>query len=179
MRPLVTPRLLLEPLVAAHADEMFVVLADPSIYAFENSPPRSLAWLRERYARLESRRSADRTEIWLNWVVRHVELHAAMGYVQATVFTDHTALIAYEFASAHWGRGFAREAVATMLTELAAAYRVDVVGAVFKRNNLRSRQLLEHLGVEPAAAPSFPCAHAAPDEDAMRMRLGPPPSPPR
>jgi RimJ/RimL family protein N-acetyltransferase len=171
MRPVATARLRLEPLATAHAEEMFVVLSDPAIYAFENAPPASLAALRERYARLESRRSADGSETWLNWVVRHAESDEALGYVQATVFSDGTALIAYEFASAHWGRGYAHEAVTAMLAELGAAYRVDVAGAVFKRSNVRSRRLLERLGMEPAAEQAFPFAHAATDEDAMRTRI--------
>ena len=42
IRPLETPRLVLEPQVAAHADEMFIVLSDPAIYEFENAPPGSV-----------------------------------------------------------------------------------------------------------------------------------------
>ena len=34
--------------LAAHADEMFVVLSDPAIYEFENAPPASADALRER-----------------------------------------------------------------------------------------------------------------------------------
>lgn len=62
MRTIATARLALEPQVAAHADEMFVVLADPAIYEHENEPPASVEWLRERYRRLESRRSPDGRE---------------------------------------------------------------------------------------------------------------------
>ena len=60
----------LEPQIAAHAAEMYAVLADPAIYEFENAPPPSRQWLAERYARLEARRSADGSQRWLNWVVR-------------------------------------------------------------------------------------------------------------
>jgi RimJ/RimL family protein N-acetyltransferase len=171
MRLIATARLRLEPLTAEHADEMFGVLSDPAIYTFENSPPASLAGLRERYARLESRRSADGSEQWLNWVVRLADVAEPLGYVQATVLDDHTALIAYEFASAHWGRGYAQEAVVAMLGELAAAYGVNMAGAVFKQANFRSRRLLQRLGMEPAAEQAFPRAHAASDEDAMRLPL--------
>ena len=60
----------LEPLVAAHAAQMFEVLSDPAIYEFENEPPRSPELLAQRYERLESRRSTDGAEQWLNWVIR-------------------------------------------------------------------------------------------------------------
>jgi hypothetical protein len=49
---------------------MFAVLCDPAIYEFENEPPPSVEWLRARFAKLESRRSPDGEEQWLNWVVR-------------------------------------------------------------------------------------------------------------
>src|SRR3954469_245445 len=109
MRELRTPRLVLEPQVEAHADAMFELLSDPAIYEYENEPPESLAWLRGRFRKLESRASGDGTEQWLNWVVRFDRDLA--GYVQATIHADRRAGIAYVFASRHWGRGLAREAV--------------------------------------------------------------------
>jgi hypothetical protein len=39
-----TNSLTLEPQVAGHAEEMFVVLSDPAIYEYENEPPPSLEW---------------------------------------------------------------------------------------------------------------------------------------
>ena len=65
-----TGSLTLEPQTAAHAEEMFAVLSDPAIYEHENEPPLSLEWLRARFAKLESRRSADGQQQWLNWVIR-------------------------------------------------------------------------------------------------------------
>src|SRR5919109_5028579 len=102
MRAIEGPRLVLEPQMAAHAAEMFDVLSDPAIYAHENSPPRSLEWLRTRFEKLESRRSPDGTQLWLNWVVR-LKTGALVGYVQATVYPSRSAAIAYEFSSAYWG----------------------------------------------------------------------------
>jgi hypothetical protein len=51
MRTLTASHGVLEPLVAGHAREMFAVLSDPAICEFENSPPASEAWLRQRYER--------------------------------------------------------------------------------------------------------------------------------
>ena len=170
MRSIRTLRLLLEPQLAAHADEMFAVLSDPAIYEFENEPPRSLEWLSQRFRELESRRSADGTQGWLNWVVRLSDLRA-IGYVQATVYPDRTALIAYEFNSVHWGKGVAREAVEALLRELADSYRVTTAGAVFKRTNHRSRKLLERLGMKSTAASQFPSELASKDEDAAAKSL--------
>ena len=65
-----TARLLLEPITAGHAEAMFRVLDDPSLYRYMPSEiPRESAWLRERYARLSLGASPDASELWLNWVV--------------------------------------------------------------------------------------------------------------
>src|SRR6267378_8318683 len=115
MRIVETESLTLEPQTAAHAEEMFVVLSDPAIYAYENKPPRSLEWLRARFTKLETRLSADGREQWLNWVIR-LPTSALIGYVQATVREDGRAAIAYELSSAYWGRGLARQAVKAMIS---------------------------------------------------------------
>jgi RimJ/RimL family protein N-acetyltransferase len=167
MRPLSTPRLTLEPQCAAHADAMFAVLGDPEIYIYENEPPVSLEWLRKRFAALEARRSPDGCEQWLNWVLRQ-RSDELIGYVQATVGAEGRAFIAYDLASAHWGRGLAREAVEAMIDELASRYGVHTLVAVFKRANTRSRRLLERLGFTPAVV-----AAAEPDEDMMERELAP------
>lgn len=144
-----TSRLVLEPLVAGHAEEMFAALADPALYEYENEPPESLEWLRARYRKLESRQSPDGSQAWLNWVVR-VRGERAMGFVQATVYPEGWADVAYVLASAHWGRGYAAEAVAAMMDELAESYGVTRCEAVYKSANRRSRRLLDRLGfVEP------------------------------
>lgn len=171
IRPLETPRLVLEPQVAAHADEMFVVLSDPAIYEFENAPPASAEALRERYRALEVRRSPDGEQLWLNWVVRLQDGGVAIGYVQATVLPDAAALVAYEFNSAWWGRGLAHEAVAAAMRELSQHLGVTRYGAVFKTTNERSRRLLARLGMCPAARGEFPWALVEAGESAMTMAL--------
>ena len=80
---------------------------------------------------------------------------------------DATALIAYEFNSAWWGRGLAHEAVAAVLRELAGRLGVERVGAVFKSANERSRRLLARLGMRTAGPRRFPSDLAEADESAM------------
>lgn len=145
MRALQTPRLVLEPQQARHADEMFPLLCDPAIYRHENAPPPSRDWLEQRYARLESRRSPDGRAHWLNWVVRLGATGPLIGYVQATVEADGQALVAYEFNSAHWGLGYGTEAVRAMLGELAVRWRAHRARAVLKHANRRSMALLLRL----------------------------------
>lgn len=150
MRVLATPTLRLEPQVQAHAPEMFALLYDPAIHEHENAPPSSLTWLSQRFAWLEARQSTDGQERWLNWVIRLLPSDELAGYVQATIYPDGRAAIAYELASIFWGRGLAQAAVAAMLAELAESYQVQRLTATLKRTNLRSLRLLQRLGFQPA-----------------------------
>ncbi|HUH91535.1 MAG TPA: GNAT family N-acetyltransferase [Casimicrobiaceae bacterium] len=168
MRTLATDRLTLEPQTAEHAEEMFAVLSDPAIYEYENQPPPSLAWLRKRFARLESRRSGNGRERWLNWVIR-LPSSELIGYVQATVHDDGHAAIAYELSSAHWGRGLAQNAVAAMIRELAECYGVGRLTAVLKRDNRRSGRLLERLGFAEAP-PDVRARHEVEPGETMMCR---------
>lgn len=140
---------MLEPQTAAHAEEMFKVLSDPAIYEYENAPPQSLEWLRERFTKLETRRSRDGNEHWLNWVIR-LPTSDLVGYVQATVYPDGRAAIAYELASKFWHRGLGSDAVSAMIPALVQDYGVRQLTAVFKQANHRSRRLLERLGFATA-----------------------------
>ena len=166
MRPVKTDVLRLEPQVAAHAEAMFAVLADPAIYEHENEPPPSLEWLRTRFEKLETRRSADASELWLNWVIR-LPGAGLIGYVQATVIPDVRAEIAYVLASEHWGRGLAQEAVSAMIGELVEFHGVRSLSAELKRTNVRSRRLLERLGFALASPELHAERRVEPDEFLM------------
>ena len=107
------------------------MLSDPAIYEYENAPPASMEWLRARYEKLETRRSADGSEQWLNWVIRMTGA-GLIGYVQATLHADGSAAIAYEMSSAWWGRGLGRRATEAMLRELVHHYGVTTIFAVAK-----------------------------------------------
>lgn len=148
MRVVEAGNLRLEPQTAQHATEMFVVLSDPAIYEYENEPPMSVDWLRERFSRLEARTSRDGREQWLNWVIR-IPSSELIGYVQATVYAGGRANIAYVLSSAYWGRGHARRAAEAMMVELAGRYGVRDIFAVLKAANVRSVRLLERLGFAP------------------------------
>lgn len=165
--------LTLEPLRAAHAEEMFELLSDPAIYEYEEGPPPSVEWLRDRYRRLESRRSPDGTEHWLNWIIRLANGLVA-GYVQASARTDGHCHIAYVLGSRWWGRGLALQSAEAMIAELGSAYGVRTLWAVFKKNNHRSRRLLERLGFEPAPVAEYDTHAVGPDECLMtrEIRLG-------
>ncbi|MEQ1832935.1 MAG: GNAT family N-acetyltransferase, partial [Candidatus Eisenbacteria bacterium] len=155
----------LEPLTVAHADEMFALLSDASLYEFmDGEPPVSLDALRELYARLESRRSPDGGQRWLNWIVRAPD-GRAIGFVQATVCEPVgdaapagasggpcSAWIAYVIASGERGRGHATAATAAMIQHLHAAHAVGPLLARVEAANEHSVRLLERLGFRPATS---------------------------
>ena len=170
MHTIRTDNLIIEPQTEGHAEAMYRVLSDPAIYEFENEPPRSIDWLRERFRFLESRLSPEGDERWLNWVIRLPGGNLA-GYVQATVQPDGTADIAYVLGSGYWGKGYARRAVEAMIAELRGRYGVHTLRAVFKTANFRSRRLLERLSFEPVAADDSLATEAEPDESVMTLRM--------
>jgi RimJ/RimL family protein N-acetyltransferase len=163
----------LEPLVVAHAHEMFRVLSDPAIYECENQPPRSEEWLVGRYKLLENRGSPDGTEQWLNWVVR-LPTGELAGYVQATVFASGTSYVAYELNSRYWRQGIGSDAVTAMLEELHATYSVHTFVAVLKSANHRSIAFLERLGFAPASQVQATQFRPEADERVMMKTLAAP-----
>jgi ribosomal-protein-alanine N-acetyltransferase len=162
---------MLEPQVATHAHEMFVVLSDPAIYEFENEPPPSEEWLHSRFQLLESRRSGDGREQWLNWVIR-LPGGSLAGYVQATVLENHSAFVAYELNSQHWRQGIGSSAVRAMLQELHVQYDVTDFIAVLKAANYRSKALLEKLGFSAASPEQQVLYRDEPDELVMLQSVG-------
>jgi [ribosomal protein S5]-alanine N-acetyltransferase len=145
---------------------MFFVLGDPAIYEFENAPPVSEQWLTERFRKLESRRSADGSELWLNWVIRLPSGELA-GYVQATVRPGDTAQVAYELASRFWGRGLGSASVSAMLAEVGTSCDVHHFLATLKSSNFRSRRLLALLGFQTATPGESARVPIEPDEILM------------
>lgn len=172
MRTLQAPGLTLEPQVAAHATELYAVLCDPAIYTYEDKPPASVDALRERLTRLETRRSGDGSELWLNWVLRLPE-GAVVGFVQASVRERGHAAIAYVLGSAWWGRGLARRAVDAMVAELQAHHGVTRLAAVALRRNERSTRLLERLGFSLASPELHQRLDIPPEEVLMCRDLQP------
>ena len=168
MNVLTAEGLTLEPQTAAHAEPMFETLGDPALYEYENEPPPSLEWLRDRYRKLESRHSPDGSELWLNWVVRLADSRL-IGFVQATVYAAGHSYLAYVLSSAQWSRGFARRFVEATIAELASEYDVHTLWALFKGGNFRSRRLLDRLAFR-LAMPAELAQHAVEPDELLMTR---------
>lgn len=176
-RNLRTERLILEPIVGAHADAMWPVLTDPGIYLDDGAgdgPPPSLEWLQHHYETLESRRSPDGKVAWLNWAVRDQASGQYLGSVQASAYGDASAELAYLLGCQHWGQGIAAEAGAALLDELAQLAGTRMVWAAVRPANRRSMRVLEKLGFEPASPDQYPHDNALPGDRVFRRELDPP-----
>lgn len=142
---LLTPRLRLEPQVAAHAEAMLKVLADPRVHLYlPSDPPTDLEELKARSERLESRCSPDGRQLWLNWTV--FAGPQVVGTVQATVHvSENVADVAYVFGPTFWRQGFATEALHALLCFL-PSLNVGRARANLDTRNRSSARLVERLG---------------------------------
>jgi [ribosomal protein S5]-alanine N-acetyltransferase len=164
MTPIELPSLRLEPLLAAHADEMFRPMSAAAIYDYmPGQPPTSAKALRERYVQLEKGCSADGSERWLNWVVR-LNSQDCVGFVQTTIYPQLSADFAFAFAPAYWGRGIAFEACRAVLPCLSRDFGVRALYATVDPKNLRSVRLLQRLGFVGVQSTRYPHGELAPDD---------------
>lgn len=140
-----TPRLLLSPLTAAHAEALFLPLQDEALYRWISSaPPASPEALRERWARSESRVSPDGSEIWLAWAAQRASDGVHVGKLD--VCLDHSGVatnVGYLFFPAFWGRGLATEAVSAVVEHLMALGVTRFAATVTVGNRASARVLVK------------------------------------
>ena len=156
-----TPRLLLRPRMGTHADAAFGPLQDEAIYQWIslNKPP-DLAWLRERWARVESRMSTDGTEAWPVWAIAMRTDGALVGQVDAVVDDNRVCTnFGYYLFPKFWGQGFATEAVKAAADHLLEHGITRLIATVTVGNHA-SAQVLKKAG--------FVFNRVIPDNDTLR-----------
>jgi [ribosomal protein S5]-alanine N-acetyltransferase len=142
-----TSRLLLEPLVESHAVHIYRQLQDERLYQFiPQEPPISLQVLQTRYRTLSSRLSPDGQEAWLNWAVSLRQFGTYIGTLEATVYANQTAAIAYMIFPPFWQQGYAKEGCLRLLNHLFNDYQVNIVAAQIDTRNVASIELIKSLG---------------------------------
>lgn len=142
-----TPRLILEPLFEKHAEMLFESLQDENIYKYiEEEPPVDLAALKKRYKVLEKRVSPNGEEFWLNWAIKEKISKEYVGIIQATVYKDLHASLAYIISPDFWKKGFTNESCIRILKLLLTDYKIHEVVANVDINNFSSQRVLEKLG---------------------------------
>jgi ribosomal-protein-alanine N-acetyltransferase len=144
---MLTARLRIEPLRAAHAPLLFPVLADPRIYAYvPDEIHATVESLAARYAFLERGAPQGEADVWLNWALQRADTGAWVGTLQATVTPDSHAYIGYVLGPLAWGQGFATEACKWLVADLQKRYVLGEIRATVDVRNLRSVRVLERIG---------------------------------
>jgi len=149
-----TERLAITPLQAADAGELFAALDDPRVGEFIGGPDvTTVEALRDRIERVAAGPPADRPdERWLNYVVRLRRDATVVGRLEATIHGDW-AEVAYVFAPAHWGLGYATEGTRWLMDHLMTARQMTELWAAVHPHNERSTALVERLGFVVRAQP--------------------------
>jgi RimJ/RimL family protein N-acetyltransferase len=141
-----TSRLNLIPLEREHAENLFSVLSDATLYEYTGGvPPASVAELRTRYARLEARHSPDGAELWLNWALSEAASGTSVGWFQATV-TARYADLAWVVGTSWQRRGYATEAAQALIVWLRRA-GVKVVRARVHPRHVASQRVAANIGL--------------------------------
>ncbi|MFN2466456.1 MAG: GNAT family N-acetyltransferase [Candidatus Dormibacteria bacterium] len=144
-----TARLTLIPQRREHAAEMLGALSDPALYFFTGGePPSSREWLEDRFSRLETRRSGDGSDLWLNWVIQLSPAGPLIGYVQASV-TSATAELAWVIGTPWQRHGYGTEAVAAMMAWLRVRLPSIPITAAIHPDHVASGSLARKVGLRP------------------------------
>ena len=148
-----TRRLIVEPLLAHHADELIGLLDERvNRYFPSQDVPSSQAALREQFAEMErAANSRDDSHRFHPFVVRTAERQTCIGRLEVLVH-DKDAEIAFVFVPDAWGKGYAREAAKAIIDRFGQA-GVQRFWACVTRGNTPSLRLCERLGFELAEVP--------------------------
>ncbi|WP_366938084.1 GNAT family N-acetyltransferase [uncultured Actinomyces sp.] len=143
---LYTKRLHLETLHENHADEMFDVLRDPSIYQYMGGRLNTAEELRQQYKR-QSSNWDGRPVSWHTWIIREKQTSTAIGYIQATLnHTDRKAELAWVLSPLWTGKRYSSEATRRVMKELCDGGLVTTFTCTIDQRNAPSQHLAQSLG---------------------------------
>ena len=145
LSPMETERLVLRPLRVSDADEMVLVLADPSLYEFTGGEPPTLDTLQQRY-RNQATGSGKSGDLWCIWIIRTKTDERAAGFVQATV-TGRSANLAWVVGVRDQGNGFATESAAAACEWLAINNAVCHIEAHIHPEHVASLAVAARIGL--------------------------------
>jgi tRNA(adenine34) deaminase len=174
-RNLRSPRLILEPIGALHADALWPMFADPAMNRPGREPvPPSLEWLAAHFGTLERRITPDGVTARLDWALRDSQAGDYAGWAQALAHADGTAVIDVAITPACRGRALGAEALGVVLDELAGRAGTREVCAVVSGTQAAAIRMLQSLAMQPADAARCPQAHPRPGEQLFWRALAGP-----
>lgn len=145
-----TRRLQLEPITAAHSEELCELFSDAKLHEFVPFEVPSLVQQQERCARWAKGASPDGTELWFNWAGRDKETGKVVAHFQAGVKAsdDKIASIGYVVGINFQRRGIASEGLSAIFEFLKNSYSIREVRAWSDTRNVASHRLAEKLGMK-------------------------------
>jgi ribosomal-protein-alanine N-acetyltransferase len=142
-----TPRLRLRRLRPGDEEFLASLDSDPSVMKHIHQGALSQEEAL-RYAQMQVEMAAFHWH-WGKWLVESREGAAVLGWVELGKLRgpDRDDLqVGYEFAPAHWGRGYATEAVRALLEYAFGTLELDRVAAIARPENVASLRVLDKLG---------------------------------
>ncbi|WP_296946412.1 GNAT family N-acetyltransferase [uncultured Massilia sp.] len=143
---LATQRLLLRPMDERDTEAHYAVFSDPAVTRYWSTEPwTSIDQAVQAIARIRSA-FADGSELRLGIVLR--ETGELIGNCALHHFVDASRRceIGYALASAHWGKGYAGEALEALVEYGLRALDLNRIEADIDPDNVASGRVLEKLG---------------------------------
>jgi RimJ/RimL family protein N-acetyltransferase len=141
-----TSRLFLRPLVISDAPALFEARRDPLVMRYWDWPPQQSVGEVEGVIANHATQIADGNVLW--WVAALSPNGPAIGECDLSDI-DHRntrAEVGFLFARAHWGNGYAQEAMTAVIAHAFGPMELHRLWARFHAGNEASRRLLEKLG---------------------------------
>jgi len=159
--PVMTERLVLEPIAAAHAALLFAPMQDERIYRWLSIvPPRTVESLRTRWAELASRVPFNGGDAFLNWAIRRTSDGKYVGKFDAVVnLTNVATNVGYLLFPEFWGQGYGTEATRGIVAHLTQLSVTEFRALVTSGNDASVRVLVKA---------GFVRTRTIPDNDTIR-----------
>jgi ribosomal-protein-alanine N-acetyltransferase len=157
---LTTARLCLRPIELSDAAALFSARGDPVVMKYWDWPAQRTVSEIEAIVREHVRSIANGETLW--WVVAKSADGPAIGECDLSEIDSHhrRAEVGFLFAQAHWGRGYAFEAMQAVLAHAFGGLALERLLARCHVGNTASVRLLERLGF---AYEGRLCGHVARD----------------
>ncbi len=143
-----TKRLVLVPITVADAEPLYELFSDGSLHTYVSYRTQPYPEHLERLKRWEKRISPEGDELWLNWTARRRKDEGVVGHFQIGLKADGVGTLGYLVARQHHGKGYATEALRSILKLLREKLGAVKATAVIDPRNLKSIQLAERLGLK-------------------------------
>lgn len=148
--------------------------SDREPFAAMNADPRVMEFFPALLSRAESDAGIDRQVAhiekygWGFWAVETLQDQQFIGFVGIKNVTDDMPFapaveIGWRLAAPHWGKGYATEAARASMQVAFEQLNLDEIVSFTVCNNLRSRAVMERLGMQEAQTtfehPALPPGH--------------------